>query len=333
MDRHLRHGGAHIIASSRPHRASARRPCSPCVRRSCNPSGCPHRPPRPHEASASRARRRRAPSGPASSADRAAPVRCMARTARSCAARAAWSTLDPLPTRQTGRRKREDEAFGGLATDRRRCSRTYHWRPTVPVAASVPRPSQGDRGGKLIDVGIGTGLLHLAREGGFTPLGCEISPGAAEGARSSASTRSATSRGGRRRGAVGDHHGRTWSSTRRIRAASSRTCGRAAASGGALFVAVPNHRSTLFLAADVLAPRAGSIVDGEPPLVPEPLPWYFTPATLVRLSRASGCAWSQCGASPYLGRFTFSFPVRAGLATLIALGKLTGLEARSRCTR
>ena len=57
--------------------------------------------------------------------------------------------------------------------------------------------------------------------------------------------------------------------------------------------------------------------------------WYFTPATLVRLIESVGLRVVLVrGESPYLGRYSFSLPVRAGLATLIALGRLTGREAR-----
>ena len=187
------------------------------------------------------------------------------------------------------------------------------------------------RGCRLLDVGIGTGLLlHLAREGGFTPLGCEISPGAAEKAREEFGVDVQV--GDFLEADVGEAPSAiTMADVVEHTPDPRRFVARAAEllrPGGALFVAVPNHRSTLFLAADVLArvPGLSSMVSKL--YVPNHY-WYFTPATLVRLVESVGLrVVAVRGESPYLGRYTFSLPVRAGLATLIALGKLTGLEAR-----
>ena len=98
--------------------------------------------------------------------------------------------------------------------------------------------------------------------------------------------------------------------------------------GGALFVAVPNHRSTLFWAADLLTRVPGLAAMVKRLYVPNHY-YYFTPATLARLVESVGLRVVQVrGDSPYLGRYSFSPPVRAGLAALIALGRMTGLEAR-----
>jgi len=57
--------------------------------------------------------------------------------------------------------------------------------------------------------------------------------------------------------------------------------------------------------------------------------YYFTPATLARLVTQAGLRIEGLHLeSPYLGRYRFSWPVRLGLRGLIALGRLTGLEAR-----
>src|SRR5690606_18674996 len=128
---------------------------------------------------------------------------------------------------------------------------------------TVDRLHQLTGGGRLVDVGVGTGLLlHLARERGFAPLGVEISPGAAERAREEFGVDVL----------VGDFldvdlgeapAAITMADVLEHTRDPRRFLERAVAAlrpGGALFVAVPNHRSTLFWAADVLARI--------PPLVP-----------------------------------------------------------------
>ena len=57
--------------------------------------------------------------------------------------------------------------------------------------------------------------------------------------------------------------------------------------------------------------------------------YYFTPATLSRLVEEVGLRVHECrGESPYLGRYSFSPLIKLGLASLIAAGRWTGLEAR-----
>lgn len=244
--------------------------------------------------------------------------------------------VDPLPTPEEAA-KREDEAFHGGLVDETAEMFTAYYRnfPDDPVVrgfrATVARLKEMTGGGKLIDVGIGTGLLlHLAREGGFTPLGCEISPGAAQKAREEFGVEVQvgdflTADVGEAPAAI------TMADVVEHTPDPRRFLTRAAEilrPGGALFVAVPNHRSTLFWAADLLArvPGLSSMVSRL--YVPNHY-WYFTPATLVRLIESVGLRVVLVRReSPYLGRYSFSLPVRAGLATLIALGELTGLEAR-----
>jgi 2-polyprenyl-3-methyl-5-hydroxy-6-metoxy-1,4-benzoquinol methylase len=244
--------------------------------------------------------------------------------------------VDPLPT-EAEVAAREDEAFHGGLRDETAEMFTAYYRnfPDDPVVrgfrATVARLAKITGGGRLIDVGIGTGLLlHLAREGGFTPLGVEISPGAAEKAREEFGVDVRV--GDFMNVDVGEAPSAITMAdvvehTRDPRSFVARAA-ELLRPGGALFVAVPNHRSTLFWTADVLArvPGLGPLVSRL--YVPNHY-YYFTPATLVRLVASTGLqVVAVRGESPYLGRYSFSLPVRAGLATLIALGRLTGLEAR-----
>jgi len=244
--------------------------------------------------------------------------------------------VDPLPTPEEVA-AREDEAFhGGLVDETAEMFSAYYRNfPDDPVVrgfrATVARLKEMTGGGKLIDVGIGTGLLlHLAREAGFTPLGCEISAGAAEKAREEFGVDVEV--GDFLVADVGEAPAAiTMADVVEHTADPRRFLMRAAEllrPGGALFVAVPNHRSTLFRAADVLARIPGLSSMAGRLYVPNHY-WYFTPATLVRLIESVGLRVVLTrGESPYLGRYAFSFPVRAGLEALIALGKVAGLEAR-----
>jgi 2-polyprenyl-3-methyl-5-hydroxy-6-metoxy-1,4-benzoquinol methylase len=244
--------------------------------------------------------------------------------------------VDPLPAPGEVA-QREDEAFHGGLRDETAEMFTAYYRdyPDDPVVRgfreTVRRLHELTGGGRLVDVGIGTGLLlHLAELQGFRALGVEISPGAAEKARQEFGVEVQV-------GAFEDasftepvdaitmadvlEHTRD---PRRFleHAASSLR------SGGALFVAVPNHRSTLFWVADVVArlPAVGAVAHRL--YVPNHY-WYFTPATLSRLIEDVGLRVRECrGASPYLGRYSFSPLVKLGLSTLIAVGRRTGLEAR-----
>jgi 2-polyprenyl-3-methyl-5-hydroxy-6-metoxy-1,4-benzoquinol methylase len=244
--------------------------------------------------------------------------------------------VDPLPD-PSEVAAREDEAFhGGLRDETAEMfSAYYRDYPDDPVVrgfrATLERLRALTGGGRLLDVGIGTGLLlHLAREAGFRPLGVEISPGAAERAREEFGVDVV----------VGDfEHSAIEPGADAITMADvvehtrdpRRFLARAREllrPGGALFVAVPNHRSTLFWAADVLARVPGTAVHAQRLYVPNHY-YYFTPATLTRLVTQVGLRIEALRLeSPYLGRYQFSWPVKLGLAGLIALGRWTGLEAR-----
>ncbi len=245
--------------------------------------------------------------------------------------------VDPIPTAEEIS-TREDEAFhGGLIDETTEMfSAYYRDYPDDPVVrgfqATARRLHEMTGGGTLVDVGIGTGLLlHLAREAGFEPLGCEISPGAAEKAREEFGVAVR----------VGDFleaefdeppDAITMADVVEHTPDPRRFIERAAEvlrPGGGLFVAVPNHRSTLYWAADVIARIPGLAPLAQRLYVPNHY-WYFTPDTLARLVEESGFEVKEVrGESPYLGRYSFSPPVKIGLATLIQLGEWTGLEARA----
>lgn len=290
----------------------------------------------PHEATASAAREAARVPRPClvCGAHDARPLHGTASTLRRCSCGLVF--VDPLPTGEEIA-AREDEAFHGGLRDETAEMFTAYYRnfPDDPVVrgfrATVAKLKELTGGGKLIDVGIGTGLLlHLAREGGFTPLGVEISPGAAAKAREEFGVEVQV--GDFLAADVGDAPAAITMAdvvehTRDPRRFLTRAV-ELLRPGGALFVAVPNHRSTLFWAADLLArvPALKPMV--ERLYVPNHY-YYFTPATLVRLLESVGLRVVEVrGESPYLGRYSFSLPVRLGLATLIALGRLTGLQAR-----
>lgn len=244
--------------------------------------------------------------------------------------------VDPLPGAAEVA-EREDEAFrGGLRDETAEMFSAYYRNyPEDPVVqgfrATVRRLYELTGGGTLVDVGIGTGLLlHLAEKQGFRAVGVEISPGAAEKARQEF--------GVQVRIADFEHtsfdapvDAITMADVLEHTRDPRRFLAHAVSllrPGGALFVAVPNHRSTIFKTADLVARLPGLAPLAERLYVPNHY-YYFTPATLSRLVEEVGLEVRLChGASPYLGRYSFSLPVKLGLAMLIALGRWTGLEAR-----
>jgi len=244
--------------------------------------------------------------------------------------------VDPLPATDVIA-AREDEAFhGGLRDETAEMFSAYYRNyPEDPVTrgfrATVQHLKQLTGGGRLIDVGIGTGLmLHLAREAGFEVLGVEISRGAAERARQEFGVDILVGDFERSMLAPGvdaitmadvvEH-------TRDPRSFLARAV-ELLRPGGALFVAVPNHRSTVYWTADIVARLPLIARLAERIYVPNHY-YYFTPATLARLVGDLGLRVEQVRLeSPYLGRYQFSWPVKVGLGTLITLGRLTGLEAR-----
>ncbi|MDG2307393.1 MAG: class I SAM-dependent methyltransferase [Candidatus Binatia bacterium] len=245
--------------------------------------------------------------------------------------------VDPIPTADEIS-EREDEAFHGGLVDETTEMFSAYYRDYVddPVVrgfrATVDRLREMTGGGSLVDVGIGTGLLlHLAAEGGFRALGCEISGGAAEKAREEFGVEVQ----------VGDFLEAEFETppdaitmadvvehTPNPRVFLERAA-KVLRPGGALFVAVPNHRSTMYWAADVIARIPGIAGMAQRLYVPNHY-WYFTPDTLAKLVEECGFEVKEVrGESPYLGRYAFSPLVKLGLATLIRVGEWTGLEARA----
>lgn len=244
--------------------------------------------------------------------------------------------MDPLPARDVIAHK-EIEAFeGGLREETTEMFTAYYRDyPDDPVVRGFRQCVAEVRGltggGRLVDVGIGTGLfLHLAAEGGFSPLGVEISPACAARAREEFGVEVV----------VGDFESFVPPSPVDAVAMSDvlehvpdpRSFLEHAASilrpGGALFVAVPSCRSTLFRGAEILArlPRLGALA-GRFFAVNHYT--YFTRETLARLARETGFeVVSVRGASPYVGRYDFSPPVKLGVTALVEAGRLTGWEAR-----
>lgn len=97
--------------------------------------------------------------------------------------------MDPLPAAEVIAGQ-EIEAFeGGLREETTEMFTAYYRDfPDDPVVRGFRESVEQIRGvtggGRIVDVGIGTGLfLHLAREAGFSPLGVEISRACAAKAR------------------------------------------------------------------------------------------------------------------------------------------------------
>jgi 2-polyprenyl-3-methyl-5-hydroxy-6-metoxy-1,4-benzoquinol methylase len=245
--------------------------------------------------------------------------------------------VDPLPSADEVA-EHESEAFrDGLVEETREMFAAYgrDYRADDPVVQDFRRhiATLGEltTGRCLLDVGVGTGLLiHLAQRAGWEASGVDIAAEAADRARSEFGAAVT----------VGDFMtaplAGSWDAitmadvlehTRDPRAFLARAHA-LLAPGGVLYVAVPNHRSLVFLAADVLGklPAMATYVDRL--YVPNHY-HYFTPATLTGLVREVGFDVARVAReNPYLGRYKLSLPVRVGLATLLATSRVLGLESR-----
>ncbi len=245
--------------------------------------------------------------------------------------------VDPLPSAAEVA-ARETEAFRGeLLAETRGMFDAYGrgYRDDDPVVrafaghlAALGRLTGGRR---LLDVGVGTGLLlHLAREAGWEATGVDLCAEAAE-------------RAAREFGltvAVGDFLGAelpgrydaitmadVLEHSRDPRAFVRRALA-LLAPGGVLYVGVPNHRSLVYLTGDALGrlPGTGGLVDR---LYVANHYQYFTPDTLMALARDEGFTVAALEReNSYLGRYALSPLVRAGLATLLAAGRAVGMESR-----
>jgi len=245
--------------------------------------------------------------------------------------------IDPLPS--AGEiAERETEAFRGeLLAETREMFDAYgsDYRDDDPVVrgftrhiATLGRLTPGRR---LLDVGVGTGLLiHLASKAGWDASGVDICADAAERARTEFSVpvtvgdfESAKLPGGYDAITMAD----VLEHSRDPRAFLTRALS-LLAPGGVLYVGVPNHRSLVFLTADGLGllPGTAGLIDRL--YVPNHYQ-YFTPPTLTELVGEVGFEVAALEReNPYLGRYSISPILRFGLATLLATSKLMGLESR-----
>lgn len=245
--------------------------------------------------------------------------------------------IDPLPSATTVA-ERESEAFRGeLLDETKEMFAAYgrNYRADDPVVtgfvAHLGHLATLTSGRRLLDVGVGTGLwLHLARQQGWEASGVEICADAAERAQAEFGVPVAAGDfgtvslpGGYDAITMGD----VLEHTRDPRAILVRALD-LLAPGGILYVAVPNHRSLVFRTADVLGRLPGGAMVVDRLYVPNHY-YYFTPATLPRLAREVGYEVVHVEReNPFLGRYQMSWVVRAGLATLLALSRVTGLESR-----
>ena len=245
--------------------------------------------------------------------------------------------IDPLPS-EAEVAAREAEAFRGeLLAETRAMFDAYGrgYRDDDPVVRAFARHlatlGRLAAGRRLLDVGVGTGLLvHLARQAGWDATGVDICAEAAE-------------RAGREFGvavAVGDflavdlrggYDAITMADvvehSRDPRAFLARAHA-LLAPGGVLYVGVPNHRSLVYLAGDALGwlPGTGGLVDRL--YVPNHYQ-YFTPQALAALAREAGFTVAALEReNSYLGRYELSPVVRGGLAALLAAGRAVGMESR-----
>ena len=186
-------------------------------------------------------------------------------------------------------------------------------------------------GGRLVDVGIGSGLLlHLARQSGFVPLGVEISASAAESARREfgvevleGSFEAIELPGPVDVITLADVIEHTQDPLAFVRRAATNL-----RPGGVLFVAVPNHASVLFRIADLVA-RLPVLGDLARRLYVPNHYWYFSPKTLTRLlERADLEVCEVRQADPFLGRYRLALPVRVALGAILAMGRALGRRGR-----
>jgi SAM-dependent methyltransferase len=245
--------------------------------------------------------------------------------------------IDPLPSAGEVA-ERETEAFRGeLLAETREMFDAYgrNYQDDDPVVrgftrhiATLGRLTPGRR---LLDVGVGTGLLiHLARQAGWEASGVDICAEAAERAHAEFGVpvavgdfESAKLGGGYDAITMAD----VLEHSRDPRAFLARALS-LLAPGGMLYVGVPNHRSLVFLTADGLGllPGTAGLIDRL--YVPNHY-HYFSPSTLTTLVNEVGFEVAVLEReNPYLGRYSISPLLRFGLVTLLATSKLMGLESR-----
>jgi 2-polyprenyl-3-methyl-5-hydroxy-6-metoxy-1,4-benzoquinol methylase len=245
--------------------------------------------------------------------------------------------VDPLPTPADAAQMEARALRGELQEETAEMFAAYgrNYDPNDPVVRGferhLARLAALAPGRRLLDVGVGTGLLlHLAQRAGWEATGVDLCPEAAERAREEFGIEvvvgdfsTAPLPGGYDAITMADvlEHSRD-----------PRTFLRRAHAllvpGGALLVAVPNHRSLAFTTVDLLGrlPGGGSFADRL--YVPYHLQ-YFTPPTLVRLVRETGFEVAALTReNPHVARYRLAWPLRAGLIVLLGLSRVLGLEAR-----
>ena len=245
--------------------------------------------------------------------------------------------VDPLPS-EAEVAAREAAAFRGqLLAETRAMFDAYGrgYRDHDPVVRAFARHlatlGRLAAGRRLLDVGVGTGLLvHLARQAGWDAAGVDLCAEAAARAAREFGVAVAVGEflaadlpGGYDAITMADvvEHSRD----PRAFLARARTL---LAPGGVLYVGVPNHRSLVYLAGDVLGwlPGTGGLVDRL--YVPNHYQ-YFTPDTLAALARVAGFTVAALEReNSYLGRYELSPVMRGGLAALLAAGRAVGMESR-----
>src|SRR5262245_11139973 len=245
--------------------------------------------------------------------------------------------IDPLPSADKVA-EHESEAFReGLVEETREMFAAYgrDYRDDDPVVrafrrhlATLARLTPGRR---LLDVGVGTGLLiHLARKEGWDARGVDSAAEAAARARAEFGVDvtvgdfvTAPLPGGYDAITMADvleHTGDPRAFLERAHALLR--------PGGTLYVAVPNHRSLVFGTADIVGKLPGMASYVDRLYVPNHYT-YFTPRTLAALAREVGFEVVEIEReNPYLGRYTLAPLVRVALATLLATSRLFGLESR-----
>ena len=245
--------------------------------------------------------------------------------------------VDPLPS--AGEiAAHESEAFReGLVEETREMFAAYGrgYRDDDPVVRGFQRHvatlGRLTAGRRLLDVGVGTGLLiHLAQRAGWDAAGVDIAAEAAQRARMEFGVpvtigdfATAPLPGGYDAITMAD----VVEHTRDPRAFLARAHA-LLAPGGVLYVGVPNHRSLVFRTADLVGKIPGTERYVDSLYVPNHYT-YFTPATLATLVREVG--FDVVGLereNPYLGRYRLSPFMRIALVTLLATSRVLRLESR-----
>lgn len=272
---------------------------------------------------------------PACGAQRSRPLhRRPTRTLERCVCGTVF--VDPVPSAEDSAKMEAAEVSGdhpgAVATQFAAYGRDF--RPDDPVVEGFERHlallGRLTSGRRLLDVGVGTGLfLHLAQRAGWAAEGVDLTEEAAARARDEFGMHVT----------VGDFAGAPlaggFDAITMLDVlehtpdphAFLRRAHELLAPGGVLLVAVPNHRSLAFLIVDLIG-RLGGGEFADKLYVPYHLT-FFTPATLASTVRACGFTVVHEGReNPHPDRYQMHPVVRLGLAAVLAISRVTGLEPR-----